>query len=60
LNARVSLTGARRDAFQAAFEVLASIGHLTARDLGLDVPYYDPERHYDQVRAKWWGTKADN
>jgi TolC family type I secretion outer membrane protein len=59
-DARVSLTGARRDAFQAAFEVLASIGHLTARDLGLDVPYYDPERHYDEVRAKWWGTKADN
>jgi TolC family type I secretion outer membrane protein len=59
LNAQVSLTGAQRDAFQTAIEVLASIGRLTARDLGLDVPYYDPEQHYNEVRGKWWGTGID-
>jgi TolC family type I secretion outer membrane protein len=59
LNARMSLTGARRDTFQAAIQVLASVGRLTARDLGLDVPYYDPQQHYDEVRSKWWGTAAD-
>jgi outer membrane protein TolC len=56
LESEVSLAGARRDTFQAGIEVLASIGRLTARDLGLDVPYYDPERHYNAVRGKWWGT----
>lgn len=59
LNARVSLTRAQRDRFQMAIEVLASIGRLTARDLGLDVPYYDPEQHYKEVRGQWWGTTAD-
>ena len=59
LDARVSLAGARRDTFRAGLEVLASVGRLTARDLGLDVPYYDPQRHYDEVRAKWWGTATN-
>jgi len=58
-NAQVSLIGAQRDAFEMAIEVLASIGRLTARDLGLDVTYYDPEQHYDEVRSKWWGTATD-
>ena len=59
LNAQVSLTGAQRDAFQTAIGLLAAVGRLTARDLDLDVPYYDPERHYKEVRGKWWGTGAD-
>ena len=59
LAAQVSLIGAQRDAFRTAIEVLASVSRLTARDLGLDVPYYDPERHYKEVRGKWWGTAAD-
>jgi outer membrane protein len=59
LNAQVSLTGAQRDAFQMAIEVLASVGRLTARDLDLNVPYYDPKQHYDEVRDKWWGTATN-
>ena len=59
LDARVSLTSARKDAFHAAIEVLASTGRLTARDLGLDVFQYDPEQHYNAVRGKWWGTDAE-
>ena len=59
LNAQVNLIGARRDAFLTAIELLAAVGRLTARDLGLDVTYYDPERHYNQVRGKWWGTNTD-
>ncbi len=56
LNAQLSLTGARRDATVAAFQTLATIGRLSARDLGLDVPYYSPETHYRNVKDKWWGT----
>jgi outer membrane protein len=55
LNAQVSLIGATRDARVAAYQVLAAMGRLTARDLHLDVPYYDAERHYKEVRNKAWG-----
>jgi outer membrane protein len=58
LNARVSLIGATRDARVAGFQVLAAIGRLTARDLHVDVPYYDVERHYKEVRTKAWGINT--
>jgi outer membrane protein len=58
LNARVSVIGATRDARVTGFQVLAAIGRLTARDLHLDVPYYDVERHYKEVRTKAWGINT--
>ncbi len=58
LNAQVSLIGANRDARVAAYQVLAAMGRLTARDLHLDVPYYDAERHYKEVRNKAWGLST--
>ncbi len=56
LNAKVSLVTARRDVIVAAYQVLASVGMLTAQDLALQVPYYDPDQHYDEVRLKLWGS----
>jgi hypothetical protein len=32
------------------------MGLLTAKELGLDVDYYDAEAHTKEVRDKWWGT----
>jgi TolC family type I secretion outer membrane protein len=58
LNARISLIGAIRDARVAGYQLLAAIGRLTARDLHLNVPYYDVERHYKQVRSKAWGINT--
>jgi TolC family type I secretion outer membrane protein len=55
LQSQVNLVGAQHDEIVAAYSVLAAVGRLTARNLGLKVPYYDPERHYNQVRDKWWG-----
>jgi outer membrane protein len=60
LNARISLIGAIRDARVAGYQVLAAIGRLTARDLHLNVPYYDVERHYKEVRNKAWGLSTTN
>jgi hypothetical protein len=40
----------------AACRLLAAIGHLTARDLGLPVTPYDFEAHYLDVRDKFRGT----
>ncbi|MBL8659696.1 MAG: TolC family outer membrane protein [Rhodospirillales bacterium] len=59
LDSQLSLTGARRDAVVAAYQTLAAIGRLSARDLGLDVPYYDDKSHYRSVKDKWWGTGPD-
>ncbi|MCH7956359.1 MAG: hypothetical protein IIB63_02275, partial [Proteobacteria bacterium] len=39
----------------AAFELKAAVGRLTARQLNLPVDFYDPERHYREVRGKWFG-----
>jgi len=56
LDARVQLVQAQRNETVAAFSVLSATGQLSARRLGLKVPYYDHVKHYKQVRDKWWGT----
>lgn len=56
LNAKVSLVEAQTNAVSARYAVLASVGLLTARELGLDVGLYDPTQHYDKVRDKFIGT----
>ena len=58
LNAQVSLVVARRDSIVAAYQTLAAVGKLTAADLQLPVDRYDPEKHYREVRDKWFGLNA--
>jgi len=55
LDARVSYIRAQRDEAVAMFELLASIGRLTAHNLQLPVDLYDPEVHYQEVRDMWVG-----
>ena len=59
VTARISLVSAERDQIVAAYQILGSIGRLTARDLALPVDYYDPEENYRNVRGKWIGTGAN-
>ena len=56
LGAQTNLAGARHDQVVAAYRLLAAVGHLTSRDLGLPVTPYDFEAHYLDVRDKFWGT----
>ena len=56
LGSKVNLVTSRRDQYVALYNVLASIGKLNARDLELNVEYYDPASNYDRVRDKWFGT----
>ena len=53
LNSQVTLVSARRDAYVAGFNLLASMGRAEARDLGLDGgPLYDPQVNYNRVRRR--------
>ena len=56
LQSKVNLVTARRDQYVSIYTVLASVGRLNARDLNLNVDYYDPAGNYDRVRNKWFGT----
>lgn len=51
----VDLVRAERERVLAAYRLLAAVGRLTARDLGLTVAYYDPEAHYQDVKRRWFG-----
>jgi len=55
LDARVSLTGAQHDEAVATFQLLSSVGRLTAQQLRLPVTYYDPARNYDDVSSQIYG-----
>jgi outer membrane protein len=56
LNARVNLVRAQRNEMVAAFTLLSAVGQLTAQNLGLSTPAYDPQANYKQIRDKWIGT----
>lgn len=55
LNARVSLVRALANVITASHSLAASVGRLTARDLGLPVQVYDMEAYYREVRNRWAG-----
>lgn len=61
LNARVNLVRAQRTQLVASYQLLSTMGKLTAETLGLKVAAYDPTAHYDDVRFKVIGstTEAD-
>ena len=56
LNSQVNLIQARHDVQVSYYGVLAGIGRLTARTLGLPVEYYDEERYYNDVGSRWIGV----
>ena len=60
LDARVNLVQSQRDEVVAGFQVLSSIGQLTASDLALPVQYYEFDRDYNAVRNLWWGLSVDD
>ena len=58
VNARVALVGAQRDRVVASYTLLAGVGRLSPQVLGLHVPVYNPETHYNQVRDSWAGVRT--
>lgn len=56
LNAQVNRVRSERDYQVAAYQVLASVGRLNARQLSLPVDYYDVEANFNAVKGKWIGA----
>jgi outer membrane protein len=59
LNARTTLVATEHDQTVASYQLLASIGRLTARELGVPGALYDPEENYHAVKNKWFGLDAE-
>ena len=58
VNARVALVTAQRDRVVASYTLLAAVGRLAPEVLGLHVPVYSAEVHYQQVRDSWAGVRT--
>ncbi len=54
-NAQVQLVIAKRNKVVAAYSVLAVLGQLTAKEMSLDVPYYDADGYYDDTEYQLIG-----
>ena len=57
VNARVALVTAQHDRVVASYTLLAAVGALSMKRLGLNVLVYDPMVHYQQVRDAWMGVR---
>ncbi|KAG1668258.1 Outer membrane efflux protein BepC [Nymphon striatum] len=58
LNAQISLAQAERNVVVSSYALASSIGRLTAKRLGLNVKLHNPEKHYNQVKDKWFGLRT--
>jgi outer membrane protein len=58
VNARVALVSAQRDRVVASYTLLSAVGRLSPQVLGLQVPVYDANVHYQQVRDVWAGVRT--
>jgi outer membrane protein len=58
LNVQITNVSAKHDQIVGSYLLLASMGRLTAENLGLG-NLYDPTENYDNVRGKWFGTGAE-
>jgi outer membrane protein len=58
VNARVAVVTAQHDRVVASYTLLSSVGRLSPEVLGLHVPVYDAQIHYQQVRDSWAGVRT--
>lgn len=58
VSAQITEVAARHDQLVASYQLLAAIGHLTGRHLGIN-GLYDVKEHYNDVRNKWIGLDPE-
>lgn len=58
LLAQIRLATDRRNYVLASYNILASIGRMTAAELGISDEIHDPALHLDDVRRQWYGVEV--
>jgi outer membrane protein len=58
ISAKLSLVDALRNSVVASYAVVSAMGRLDPDHIGLKVPAYKPEQHYQQVRDAWVGLRT--
>jgi len=58
LQARVALVNAEHDHVVDSYSLLAAVGRLSVRSLGLSVAEYDPRTHFEMVKGKQFGVRT--
>jgi outer membrane protein len=58
VTAHIAVISAQRDRVVNSYAVMAAMGRLSPRALGLSVPAYDATVHYHQVRDAWAGLRT--
>lgn len=53
ITAQINLVGAQQELITTAYAILQAMGRLTARDLRLNVKYYDPDKYYNEYKDAW-------
>jgi outer membrane protein len=56
VNARIAMVIGQRERIVTTYNLLGTIGRLSAATLDLDVPAYAPTDHYDRVKRQWIGV----
>lgn len=56
---RVNLVRAKHDELLAGFQMKTALGQMTPEGLALATQSYDPAKHYDDVKNKWFGGSID-
>lgn len=59
LDAQVARVTAERDRIVAEYRLASALGQLTAAQLGLPVPVYNPEANFQKAKNRWIGTAID-
>jgi outer membrane protein len=59
LDARLALISVERDAYVAAFQLLASMGQLTPQVLDVKVPLFNPDEYLNDRNTDWRSTQIE-
>lgn len=60
LQSQVNEVKASHDYYISGLQLLQTMGKLTAKNLALNVNYYDPESHFDNTKGKWLTLEIDD
>ncbi len=53
ISAQINLAQSQAQLVNAGYQVIQTMGRLTARDLKLKVKYYDPDAYYNEYKNAW-------